>query len=173
MNRYLTTLLIILGILPVSVYATDPIQHDAEHYILLDQYADKWASEDEAISLTLADVKARNNGKPPNIIYILIDDVGFGEFGIPLLNKVRGYKTPNINKFASQGLSLSRMYTEPSCTPTRAAFLTGRLPVRTAMVEPKIVPPEGTGLNAGRSDNCRSVIGVRLQYGAYWQVAPG
>jgi arylsulfatase A-like enzyme len=40
------------------------------------------------------------------------------------------------------------MYTETSCTPTRAAFLTGRLPVRSHMLEDKIVPPEGSGLHA-------------------------
>jgi arylsulfatase len=148
MTKYLTTSLLGISLLSGLAYAAEPIQHDAEHYILLDQYADKWAAEDKAIDQTLAEVKARNNGKPPNIIYILIDDVGFGELGIPLLNKVRGYKTPNLNEFATQGLSFSRMYSEPSCTPTRAAFLTGRLPVRSSMVEPKIVPPEGTGLNA-------------------------
>ena len=147
MTKFIKTLLTAIGILPLLANAADPIQHDVEHYILLEQYADKWASEDKAIDSTLADVKARNKGKPPNIIYILIDDVGFGEFGLPLLNNVRGYKTPNINQFATQSMSFSRMYSEPSCTPTRAAFLTGRLPIRSHMLEPKIVPPEGTGLN--------------------------
>ena len=148
MSRYHNILLISFSILSVPVHAIEPIQHDVEHYILLDQYADKWSAEDAAIDQVLAETKARNNGKPPNIIYILIDDVGFGEFGSALLNNVRGYKTPNINEFATQGMSFSRMYSEPSCTPTRAAFLTGRLPIRSHMLEPKIVPPEGTGLNA-------------------------
>jgi arylsulfatase A-like enzyme len=148
MTKYLTTVLLSISLLSGLAYAVEPIQHDAEHYILLDQHADQWASEDKSIDQVLADQRARNNGKPPNIIYILIDDVGFGEFGIPLLNKVRGYKTPNINEFSKQGLAFSRMYSEPSCTPTRAAFLTGRQPVRSHMLEPKIVPPEGTGLNA-------------------------
>jgi len=123
------------------------IQHDAEHYVLLDQHEEQWQQEDKAIDSRLAELKKQNGGKPPNIIYILIDDVGFGEFGNPLLNDVRGYKTPSINEFAEQSMSFSRMYSEPSCTPTRAAFLTGRLPIRSHMLEPKIVPPEGTGLN--------------------------
>ena len=148
MPKYLNIFLILAGIAFAPAYAIEPIQHDAEHYILLGQHADKWASEDESIDKLLAEQQTRNNGKPPNIIYILIDDVGFGEFGIPLLNSVRGYKTPNINEFATQSLAFSRMYTEPSCTPTRAAFLTGRLPVRSAMLEAKIVPPESTGMSA-------------------------
>jgi arylsulfatase A-like enzyme len=128
-------------------HAAKPIQHDAEHYILLDQHKDQWSSEDKEIDAKLAEIEKKNNGKKPNIIYILVDDVGMGELGSPILNKVRGYKTPNINKFATQSLAFSRMYTEPSCTPTRAAFLTGRLPVRSHMLEAKIVPPEGSGLN--------------------------
>jgi arylsulfatase len=96
----------------------------------------------------LAEIREQNGGRPPNIIQILIDDVGFGEMGMPELNFVRGYRTPAINKLATEGLSLSRMYTEPSCTPTRTAFLTGRIPVRSHMLEPKVVPPEGSGLHA-------------------------
>jgi len=41
------------------------------------------------------------------------------------LSVIRGYKTPNMSELAKQGLSLNRMYTEPSCTPTRVAMLTG------------------------------------------------
>ncbi len=146
MKKYLT-LLCLLGLGPVLINAQTKIQHDAEHYILLDQYAAKWAAEDQAIDKKLNEIQKKNGGKRPNIIYILIDDVGFGEFGNPLLNDVRGYKTPSINSFAEESMSFSRMYSEPSCTPTRAAFLTGRLPIRSHMLEPKIVPPEGTGLN--------------------------
>ncbi|MCP4005988.1 MAG: sulfatase-like hydrolase/transferase, partial [bacterium] len=50
---------------------------------------------------------------------------------------IRGYSTPNLNAMAREGLSLQRMYTEPSCTPTRVAFLTGRHPVRTGTHEAK------------------------------------
>jgi arylsulfatase A-like enzyme len=124
------------------------IIHDAEHYILEAQHGQKWAAEDKQIDARLAELRSKNGGKPPNIVYILIDDVGFGDFGIPELNDVRGYSTPNLNKLAKQGVSFTRMYTEPSCTPTRTAFLTGRLPVRSHMLEPKVVPPEGAGLNA-------------------------
>ncbi|MEH6633765.1 MAG: sulfatase-like hydrolase/transferase [Halopseudomonas aestusnigri] len=142
----LTTALI--GCLSASYsFAEKPIVHDAEHYVLLDQHEEQWQQEDKTIDSRLAELKKQNGGKPPNIIYILIDDVGFGEFGNPLLNDVRGYKTPSINEFAEQSMSFSRMYSEPSCTPTRAAFLTGRLPIRSHMLEPKIVPPEGTGLH--------------------------
>ena len=123
------------------------IQHDAEHYVLQRQHGEKWAAADKKVDKILADVRKKNGGKRPNIIYILVDDMGFGEFGIPELNMVRGYRTPNINKLAAGGLSFARMYTEPSCTPTRAAFLTGRLPVRSQMFDTKIVPPENTGLH--------------------------
>ena len=145
-------ILLVTGLLAVSLisltsHAAKPIQHDAEHYILLGQHQDQWSLEDKKIDEKLAEIQKKNNGKKPNIIYILIDDVGLGELGSPVLNNVRGYRTPNINKFATQGLALSRMYAEPSCTPTRAAFLTGRLPIRSHMLEPKVVPPEGSGLN--------------------------
>ncbi len=49
----------------------------------------------------------------------MIDDMGFGDMGIPELNAIRGYSTPAINEFADEGMRLARMYTEPSCTPTR------------------------------------------------------
>lgn len=124
-----------------------PIQHDAEHYVLLEQHSKQWADEDKQIDGKLSEIREKNGGKRPNIVYILVDDVGFGEFGTPILNRVRGYKTPNINKLGREGLSFSRMYSEPSCTPTRAAFLTGRIPTRSHMLEAKIVPPEASGLH--------------------------
>ncbi|MEP3045258.1 MAG: sulfatase-like hydrolase/transferase [Roseibium sp.] len=113
------------------------IIHDAEYYILKAQNGERWLKEDKAIDAKLAEVRAANGGKPPNIIYVLLDDVGFGEIGMHELSVIRGYKTPNIDAFAKDGLSLMRMYTEPSCTPTRVAMMTGRLPTRTGLVDAK------------------------------------
>ncbi len=147
--KKILNLLIVLGLLAffASSLTAKEIQHDAEHYILLKEHSERWAKEDKQNDATLAKIRKDNGGKRPNIIYILVDDVGYGEFGNPALNYVRGYSTPNINKLASEGLSLARMYTEPSCTPTRTAFLTGRLPIRSHMLEPKVAPPEGVGLH--------------------------
>ncbi len=68
----------------------------------------------------------------PNIIIIFTDDLGYGDLGIyghPTIN------TPNLNKMAMEGLKFTQFYTGASvCTPSRAALLTGRLPVRYGMV---------------------------------------
>jgi arylsulfatase len=102
-----------------SVQAADKLTHDAEYYILEAQNGEKWAADDKAVEEKLAALREKNGGKPPNIIYILIDDMGFGEIGMPDMSVTRGYKTPNLDAMAKEGLSLQRMYTEPSCTPTR------------------------------------------------------
>ncbi|PSL17479.1 sulfatase-like hydrolase/transferase [Shimia abyssi] len=121
-----------IAVLPCFAQA-DAIKHDAEYYILLDQHAEAWAEDDAAVDAELAGFRERNGGTAPNIISILIDDLGFGDMGIPELNAVRGYETPNVNDFSDEALRMVRMYTEPSCTPTRVAQMTGRLPVRTSM----------------------------------------
>ncbi len=123
------------------------IIHDAEYQILERQHGERWKAEDKKIDAKLAEIRKRNGGKPPNILYILLDDIGFGEVGTPDLDVIRGYSTPNISSFATEGMSLQRAYTEPSCTPTRVAMLTGRHPVRTGFDEAKAVP-EGEGLDA-------------------------
>ncbi|MCP4333680.1 MAG: sulfatase-like hydrolase/transferase [Gammaproteobacteria bacterium] len=117
--------------------AEQPLIHDAEHDILLAQNGEKWQADDKAIAGKLAEIRNKNGGKPPNIVYILLDDLGYGEIGTPGLTPSRGYSTPNIDALASEGLSLMRMYSEPSCTPTRVAMMTGRYPVRTGLTEAK------------------------------------
>jgi arylsulfatase A-like enzyme len=115
--------------------ATDNIVHDTEYYILEAQNGEKWAKDDEIIDAKLEAFRKKNGGKPPNLVYILIDDIGFGDLGIPELNAIRGYETPSINKLARESMRFSRMYTEPSCTPTRVAFMTGRQPQRNGMAD--------------------------------------
>jgi arylsulfatase len=119
--------------------------HDSEYYILQAQNGEKWAADDREVDKKLAEFKKNNGGKPPNILYILVDDIGFGDLGIPELNAIRGYKTPVLNKFADEGMRFARMYTEPSCTPTRVAFMTGRQPFRNGMADTK-VDIDGSGL---------------------------
>jgi arylsulfatase len=48
--------------------------------------------------------------------------------GIRQMNKLLGYDTPHINQMADEGISFTRMYTEPSRTPTRTAALAQRVP---------------------------------------------
>jgi len=124
-------------VLVVSVTASAQIVHDAEYYILEAQHGTKWAADDKDVDAKLAEFREKNGGKPPNILYVLVDDVSFGEMGVPELNYVRGSKTPRINKFADEGISFMRMYTEPSCTPSRVAMMTGRHPVRNGLGEVK------------------------------------
>ena len=126
----------LVGVAPSDAHAQSggkPLIHDADHYVLKAQHGETWAKDDKAVTQKLAEFRKKNNGKSPNILYILIDDMGFGDMGIPELNAIRGYKTPNINKFSDQGMRMARMYTEPSCTPTRVAFMTGRQPYRYGM----------------------------------------
>lgn len=110
-----------------------PIAHDSEYYILEAQLSEQWKQDNAAVDERLETFRETNDGKPPNILYILVDDIGFGDMGIPELNAVRGISTPNINQLSDEGMRMARMYTEPSCTPTRVAFTTGRLPIRTGM----------------------------------------
>ncbi len=117
----------------ISTAQDAPIIHDAEYYILEAQNAEQWAADNAEVDQLLEDFRSSNDGKPPNIINILIDDIGFGDLGIPELNAVRGYSTPHINAFSDEAMRMVRMYTEPSCTPTRVAMMTGRLPVRMGM----------------------------------------
>jgi arylsulfatase A len=67
-------------------------------------------------------------GRKPNIIFILADDLGYAEIGCYGSDK---YKTPNIDKLASQGMRFTHGYATPLCGPSRATLLTGRYAFRT------------------------------------------
>ncbi|MCP4338747.1 MAG: hypothetical protein GY799_07625 [Desulfobulbaceae bacterium] len=61
-----------------SVLATEEIVHDGKYKFLESQYGEKWAKEDKEIDAKLAEIREKNDGKLPNILYVLIDDVSFG-----------------------------------------------------------------------------------------------
>ena len=72
------------------------------------------------------------NEKLPNIIYILADDLGYGDVSI---NNPKGkIKTPNIDQIALGGMRFTDAHSASGvCTPTRYAILTGRYPFRSKL----------------------------------------
>jgi len=138
----------VVGLLTLLVPALSQAQvvHDAEYYVLKMQNGERWEKEDSEIANRLKALREKY-GRPPNIVFLLWDDTAFGAVGFPVLQKNFGYTTPNLNKMAAEGINFTRMYSEPSCTPTRAAVLTGRHPVRHGMGEVGM-PHEFSGLRA-------------------------
>jgi arylsulfatase A len=68
------------------------------------------------------------DGRPPNILFILIDDLGWRDLGC---YGSTFYQTPHIDKLAGQGMKFTDAYAACSvCSPTRAAILTGQYPAR-------------------------------------------
>ena len=83
----------------------------------------------------------------PNLIVIFCDDLGYGDlgsFGHPTI------RTPNLDRMAREGQKWTHFYSAASvCTPSRAALLTGRLPVRNGMMSPKhrvLFPDSASGI---------------------------
>jgi arylsulfatase len=75
---------------------------------------------------------AAQQQQPPNIVFIMGDDVGWENIGAyhqGLMYSV----TPNLDKLASEGMRFTDYYAEPSCTAGRANFITGELPIRTGL----------------------------------------
>jgi N-acetylgalactosamine-6-sulfatase len=67
-----------------------------------------------------------NRKRPPNIVFVLCDDLGWGDFGCYGNQEI---KTPNIDRLAQQGLLFTNYYVNsPVCSPTRAGIMTGRFP---------------------------------------------
>ncbi|MGD0930320.1 MAG: arylsulfatase [Candidatus Korobacteraceae bacterium] len=72
------------------------------------------------------------SAKPPNILVIMGDDVGWFNIGAYHRGIMSG-KTPSLDKLAAQGMMFTDYYAEASCTAGRANFITGELPIRTGL----------------------------------------
>lgn len=83
----------------------------------------------------LEDLQART-GRKPNIVWLIVDDMGYGDPGAFGGGEAIGAATPNMDRLALEGLKLTSTYSQTTCTPTRSAILTGRLPVRTGLTRP-------------------------------------
>jgi len=78
--------------------------------------------------------------RPPNIVVIFADDLGYGDLGAFGAPNVR---TPRLDALAVEGQKWTSFYVQPVCSPSRAALLTGRLPIRNGMFgSPSAVAPK-------------------------------
>jgi len=84
-----------------------------------------------AITLLAGYAQAQNNR--PNVVFILADNVGYGDLGPYGGGELRGYPTPRIDELARQGLRLTQFLVEPSCTPSRSALMTGQYSIRNGL----------------------------------------
>jgi len=83
-------------------------------------------------------VALSENKSPPNIIYIIADDLGWKDVGFHKSD----VKTPNIDQLAKTGVEFKEFYVQPMCTPTRAALMTGRYPFRYGL-QTGVIPSSG------------------------------
>jgi arylsulfatase A-like enzyme len=69
----------------------------------------------------------------PNVVFILADNVGYGDLGSYGGGELRGAPTPRLDQLAREGLRLKQFLVEPACTPSRAAFMTGQYSIRNGL----------------------------------------
>jgi len=82
--------------------------------------------------------------RPPNIVVVLADDLGYGDLGIQGSNLIA---TPNLDRLARQGVRMTDFYASANiCTPSRAGLQTGRYPIRTGLAYEVIRASDTNGL---------------------------
>ena len=85
-----------------------------------------------ASALVASSPSAAQQQRPPNILFIMGDDVGWFNTGAYHRGMMSG-RTPNLDRLAAQGMMCTDYYAEASCTAGRANFITGQLPIRTGL----------------------------------------
>jgi len=84
-------------------------------------------------SATPQRAQAQEETAKPNIVFMMADNLGYGDLGCYGGGEVRGMHTPRIDQLASESLRFTQFLVEPGCTPTRAATLTGRYSIRSGL----------------------------------------
>ena len=90
------------------------------------------------LSLAISAAAALGAQRPPNVIVVLADDLGYGDlsaYGSPSV------RTPHIDQLIREGVRCTDAYAFPTCSPSRAALLTGQVPPRVGI--PRVVGPPG------------------------------
>lgn len=109
-----------------------PYSHRALLPILVSASLAACAGPDRTATPTPEADVAHGDPRPPNVILVMTDDQGYGDFGIhgnPVL------ETPCLDAFAGECPTVERFYVSPVCAPTRASLMTGRYNYRTRVVD--------------------------------------
>src|SRR5215471_4757764 len=85
-----------------------------------------------AVTTTRAQSSSPASAKKPNILVIFGDDIGQTNISAYSFG-VMGYKTPNIDRIAKEGMKFTDYYAEQSCTAGRSTFITGQCTLRTGL----------------------------------------
>src|SRR5262245_43482704 len=78
-------------------------------------------------------VRAAAPANRPNVVFILADNVGYGDMGPYGGGDLRGFPTPRTDQLAREGLRLTQYLVEPACSPSRAALMTGQYSIRNGL----------------------------------------
>jgi len=92
-----------------------------------------WVAPLLVLSSALFALSAQAADQKPNVVFILADNVGYGDLGPYGGGELRGAPTPRIAQLAHEGLKLTQFLVEPACTPSRAALLTGQYSIRNGL----------------------------------------
>ena len=95
------------------------------------------------IALLMMFVQVGFAGSQPNVIIMLADDLGWADVGY----HSGDIETPSLDRLAAEGVRLDRFYTTPICSPTRAALMTGRNPIRLGVAYAVILPWDTNGIH--------------------------
>ncbi|MEN9017051.1 MAG: arylsulfatase [Hellea sp.] len=106
---------------------------------------------------------------PPNIILILADDMGWRDVGY----NHSEIRTPVMDRLAASGIRLNRFYAQPSCSPTRAALMTGKSPLRLGIYGPlSKINPAGLPLSEKTLADHLKAAGYQTALTGKWHLGP-
>lgn len=118
------------------------------------------------LSFAFTSVSATFAEPKPNVVVIYADDLGYGDlacFGHPTI------KTPHLDQMAAEGMKFTQFYSAaPVCTPSRAALMTGRYPIRSGMCSDKrrvLFPNSGGGIPASEVTMAEAMKSAGYQTG--------
>ncbi len=117
----------------------------------------------EQVAKAKLDALYKRTGKRPNILIFMIDDLGYSDMGAYGGGEALGTPTPHMDRLAREGLKLTSTYAQPTCTPTRAALNTGRLPVRSGLLEPALLND--------RADSSQEIFAAKILSAAGYRTA--